>query len=68
MPEKKIIKAEDTTDPELKEAVIGSSQDSRLSCEKAWQIANQFNISKLTVGNLCQAHRIKIKGCRLGAF
>jgi hypothetical protein len=67
-PEKKIIKSEDTTDQELKNAVIGSSDNRRLSCEKAWQIAERFSIGKLTVGNLCQANRIQIKGCRLGAF
>lgn len=67
-PDNKIIRAEDTTNMELKYAVIGSSDNSRLSCEKAWQIADQFNISKLMVGNMCQANRIKIKDCRLGAF
>lgn len=67
-PEKKIIKAEDTTNQELRNAVVGSSDNNRLSCKKAWQLADRFNISKLAVGNLCQANRIKIKACRLGAF
>lgn len=67
-PENKIIRAEDTPNRELKNAVIGSSHNHRLSCEKAWQIADQLNISKLKVGNMCQANGIKIKGCRLGAF
>jgi hypothetical protein len=67
-PEKKIIQAEDTTNQELKNAVIGSSDNNRLSCKKAWQLADRFNISKLALGNLCQANRIKIKACRLGAF
>lgn len=67
-PDNKIIRAEDTTNREIKNAVIESSHNHRLSCEKAWQIADRFNISKRTVGNLCQANRIKIKDCRLGAF
>lgn len=67
-PEKKIIKAEDTTDQKLKNAVIASSHNSSLSCAKAWRIADRFKISKAMVGNLCQANGIKITGCRLGAF
>ena len=67
-PEKKIIKAEDTANQELRNALVGSAADHRLSCAKAWQIADRFHISKQTVGNLCQANGIKIKGCRLGTF
>lgn len=67
-PQNKIVRAEDTTNRELKNALVEFSDNSRLSCEKAWQIADRFNISKRTLGNMCQANRIKIKGCRLGAF
>lgn len=67
-PEKKIVTAEDATIQALKDAVIGSSENSRLSCDKAWQIAVRFNMSKLAVGNACQASGVQIKTCRLGAF
>ena len=67
-PEKKIIKAEDTSNRALKDAIMGSAENSRLSCKKAWQIAGQFKISKLVVGNVSQANGIKIKSCQLGAF
>jgi hypothetical protein len=67
-PEKKIIRAEDTTNQELKDVVVGSTEDSRLSCAVAWQIADRFNVGKKVVGNVCQANGIKIKDCRLGAF
>ena len=67
-PNNKIIKAEDTTDQSLKDALIGSVENNRLSCKKAWQIANQFNISKLKVCNVSQANGIQIGGCQLGAF
>ena len=65
---KKIVKAEDTSNQTLKDAIIGSTKNNRLSCEKAWQIADQFNVSKLTVSNVSQANRVKIKSCQLGAF
>jgi len=67
-PEKKIVKAEDTSNRSLKDAIIGSAENNRLSCEKAWQIAGQFSISKLKVSNVSQANGIKIKSCQLGAF
>ncbi|MEJ2641444.1 MAG: hypothetical protein P8010_17900 [Desulfosarcinaceae bacterium] len=67
-PEKKIIRAEDTTDQELKDAVVGSTENNRLSCAVAWQLADRFNISKSMMGNVCQANGIQIKECRLGAF
>lgn len=67
-PDNKIIREQDTTNQDIKNAVIGSSDNNRLSCKKAWQLADRFNITKLAVGNLCQANRIKIKDCRLGAF
>lgn len=67
-PENKIVMAEDAPNQALKDAINGSSENSRLSCEKVWQIAVRLNMSKLTVGNACQAGRVKIKTCRLGAF
>ena len=67
-PEKKIVRAEETSDRSLQEAVLKSSQNNRLTCEKAWQIADRLNISKLKVCNVSQANGIQIKHCQLGAF
>jgi hypothetical protein len=67
-PENKIVKAEETSNQALLDAVTGSSENNRLTCEKAWQIADQLNISKLKVSNVSQADGIRIKNCQLGAF
>jgi hypothetical protein len=67
-PKKKIIKAVDTADQELKNAVVESTDNGRLSCAVAWQIADRFNVSKSSIGDVCQANGIKLKDCRLGAF
>ncbi len=67
-PEKKIVTAEDAPNREIEDAITRSSEDNRLSCEKAFQIAAQFNIGKLTISNACQANLIQIKPCQLGAF
>ncbi len=67
-PENKIIKAENTTNQLLVDALAGSMENNRLSCQNAWQIARRFNISKLKVCNISQANGIQIGGCQLGAF
>jgi len=67
-PDKKIVTPEDAPNQEVEDAVKGSSVNNRLSCEKAWKIAAQFNMSRLALSNVCQANSIQIKTCRLGAF
>jgi hypothetical protein len=67
-PDKKIVTAEDAPNQEIEEALTKSSEDDRMSCEKVFQIAAQFNMSKLTISNVCQGNLIQIKSCQLGAF
>jgi hypothetical protein len=67
-PKKRIVKAEQTSNQALQDAVAESSENNRLTCENAWRIADQLNISKLKVSNVSQANGIKIKSCQLGAF
>lgn len=55
-------------DPALKEAILSASVDNRMPCTKAWEIAEQSNIGKLTLGNVCEGLGIRIKPCQLGAF
>lgn len=67
-PNNKIVRAEETSNRALQDAVNEYSENNCLTCEKAWQIADQLNISKLTVSNVSQANGIKIRNCQLGAF
>jgi hypothetical protein len=67
-PKNKIVRAEETSDQALLNAIKGAARNNRLTCEKAWQIADQLNISKQNVSNASQANGIKIKSCQLGAF
>ena len=48
--------------------MTGASENNRLACDKAWQIADRLNVGKLKVGNDSQANGFKIKRCQLGAF
>ena len=65
---KKMIKAENTTNQDLIRAIHKALRHERLPCAAAWEIAWRFNVTKLKVANVAQAHGIKIKSCQLGAF
>ena len=67
-PHKKIVKAKIPEDPGLENAIRSSLSDEKLACRDAWDIARQFQVSKMTVSNACEALKIKIKPCQLGAF
>ena len=67
-PDKKIVKAKFSEDSELEKAIRAALSDEKLACRDAWDIARQFQISKMAVSNACEALKIKIKPCQLGAF
>jgi len=67
-PDKKIVKAAETVSAELKAATGNYLEDGRLTCIKAWEIASQLKIQKFPVSCACEALKIKIKECQLGAF
>jgi hypothetical protein len=54
--------------PELEKAVRGNLADGRLSCVSAWKIADGMGIARMDVTSACEALKIKIKPCQLGAF
>ncbi len=68
MPEKKIIKPQDTENQDLKDAMMNAVVDGKLPCKDAWDIASGFKIRKMTVSGVAEAMGIKIKPCQLGAF
>jgi len=68
MPEKKIIKPQDTENQDFKDAIVNAVVDGRLPCKDAWDIASEFKIRKMTVSSIAEAMGIKIKPCQLGAF
>ena len=67
-PEKKIVKPQKPEDQNLESTILDSRVDGKLSCEKAWEIARSFGVSKMTVSAVCEHHKIKIIPCQLGAF
>jgi len=67
-PEKKIVKPKTAEDPKLEDAVRAALVDEKLSCHDAWAIAQKYNVSKMAVSAACEALKIKIQPCQLGAF
>jgi hypothetical protein len=54
--------------PELEKAIRGNLADGRLSCLSAWKIADGTGIARMDVTSACEALKIKVKPCQLGAF
>jgi len=67
-PKKKIVKSLSPVDPDLETAIMDARTNDILPCKSAWNIASRFNIRKMTVSGACEALKVKIKPCQLGAF
>ena len=67
-PEKKIVKPAQTIQQELEDAVRKGLVNDRLSCKSAWEIAEGLGMKRMEVASACEALKIKISPCQLGAF
>ena len=67
-PVKKAVKPKSPQSKDLEEAIRMALMQNKLSCRAAWDIAQQFNLPKMAVSAACEALKIKIKPCQLGAF
>lgn len=67
-PEKIIVKPADIVSGELERSVREALINDRLPCAAAWHVASQFGIPRMEVSAACEALKIKIKPCQLGAF
>jgi hypothetical protein len=55
-------------DPDLEEAIRVRITGGRLSCQAAWEIAAGRKLARTAVSSACEALKIRIKPCQLGAF
>jgi len=67
-PQKKIVQPAKEVAPDLKQAINDAMSDGRLSCAASWAIAKQLKLPRMKVSAACEALKIKIKPCQLGAF
>lgn len=52
----------------MEQAIRDALVDERLSCAAAWRIAKERDVARTRVAAVCQALKIKISPCQLGAF
>lgn len=57
-----------TVPAELESAIRSALVDGRLPCAAAWNIAAKGKLPRKKIAAACEALRIKIKPCQLGAF
>ncbi len=53
---------------ELRTAIENALVDGRLRCADSWRIADGFGISRVDVAIACDAMKLKICQCQIGAF
>lgn len=67
-PEKKIVRPLEAVEPEFEKAIRSVLVNDRLPCRAAWDIAERFQVAKMTVSAACETLGVKIRPCQLGAF
>jgi hypothetical protein len=67
-PQKKTVKPKPPQSHDMEEAIHRALVDHKLPCSAAWKIAQQFKVPKMAVSSACEALKIKVKPCQLGAF
>jgi hypothetical protein len=67
-PRKRIVQPAADIDPELAGEIRAALNNGRLRCETAWAIAARRRLPRLAVAETCEALKIKIGDCQLGAF
>ena len=67
-PEKKIVKPAETVSQATEEVIRDALDNDRLTCTRAWDIAETLGIGKMEVSSACEALQIKISSCQLGSF
>jgi hypothetical protein len=67
-PEGKIVRPATEVDPDFEAAIREGLIDGRLPCKVAWEIAEKQKVTKMEISSVCEALKIKIKPCQLGAF
>ncbi len=67
-PEKKKVGPAPEVSSGLRQAIERSVINGRLACADAWRIAGELHVPRMEVSSACEAMKIKISSCQLGAF
>jgi hypothetical protein len=52
----------------LKTAIRKAMVDDSITCQATWELARNMGLTRLEVSSACEAMKIKISTCQLGAF
>jgi len=64
----KAIQEVNSVSTDIQSAITNSLMNGRLPCKAAWDIAEKLCVSKREISSTCEALKIKISACQLGAF
>lgn len=67
-PKKMVVEPAESVSAVLEAAIRQSLFNDRLPCAAAWKIAEGHGLKKMDVSSACEALKIKISSCQLGAF
>ena len=66
--QKSIVQPATSVDGELEEAVRTLLTDDKLSCVRAWEIAEEHALSKLEIASVVEGLGFRVSACQLGCF
>lgn len=64
----KAVTPAESVSPQLEADIRAALVGNRLPCAAAWKIAEHSNLKRMDVCAACEALKIKVKPCQLGAF
>ena len=64
----KDIHAADSVSVEMKGALEKAARNGAVACASLWEIADRLGVDRKAVSAACDALRLKIRMCQLGAF
>jgi hypothetical protein len=67
-PEGKTVPPATAFASDLEAAIRARLAEGRLPCKAAWEIAVERKLARMAVSSACEALKIRIKPCQLGAF
>ncbi len=67
-PKKRIVKPAETVTEDEEKAIRKALAKGKLPCAACWQLASQFEKTRLGMASICERLSVKIGPCQLGAF
>jgi hypothetical protein len=64
----KDLHAADSVSVEMKSTLEKAAESGAMTCASVWVIADQLGVERKTVSAACEALKLKIRKCQLGAF